>query len=542
MDNSLNVTSGSPRAIRSAGAALPEGDPPAQEWALRAHLLKNPSDAVALARLGQLVREQGRAGEAVQIFRRSLDCAPDQHLVRLLLAQSMYQEGDIEAALEQVKLIGPPIRSSFEVRTFEAGLLGILGRHEPQTVIYQKLLREHPRDGGLWMRLGTALKYTGQTRLAIKALHRAVEVQPNFGEGWWSLANMKTFRFEASDIAAMRKALGGKLNPGDAFHLHFALGKALEERNEFEASFEHYAMGNRIRAEGFSPEQMDAGRVAREVDNAIATFDKPLFDRVGNAGHPARDPIFIVGLQRSGSTLIEQILASHPLIEGTSELDAMMHIWVGLDRAAQGAGRTVWEAIQDFDPKQLSDIGADYLERTRPFRTTDRPFFVDKRPANWMYVGLIRLVLPNATIIDARRHPMACGFSNFKQHYTGGATFAYSLETIGRYYADYQRLLDHFDRVQPTSVHHILNEVLIDDPEGEIRRLLDFVGVPFDAACLDFHRNKREVRTPSAEQVRRAINRDGVDQWRNYESWLGPLKEALGTALDTWADIPNAAR
>ena len=529
-------------ALGSLGAAPPGDEPPAQEWALRAHLLKNPRDAVALARLGQLVRREGRVSEAVQIYRRSLDCGPDQHLIRLVLAQALHDDGDMAGALEEADLIGEPLRSTFEVMAFKAGLLGILGRHEPQTVIYQQLLKQHPKDGGLWMRLGNAQKYLGQARPALKSLTRAVEVQPTFGEGWWSLANMKTFRFEASHIAAMRRALQGVVNPSDAFHLHFALGKALEERGDFASSFEHYSMGNRIRAAGFTPEQSDPGRISGHVDDTIATFDRPLFDRLANAGHPARDPIFVVGLQRSGSTLIEQILASHPMIEGTSELDAMMHIWVELDHAAQAAGRTVWEQIVSLQPAQLQDMGADYLERSRPFRMTDRPLFVDKRPANWMYVGLIKLILPNATIIDARRHPMACGFSNFKQHYSGGAAFSYSLEATGRYYADYLRLMDHFDRVQPGLAHHLLNETLIEDTEGEIRHLLDFVGVPFDRACLEFHRNKREVRTPSAEQVRRAINRDGVDQWRNFAPWLGPLETALGSALHTWADIPAAGK
>ena len=271
------------------------------------------------------------------------------------------------------------------------------------------------------------------------------------------------------------------------------------------------------------------------VDGAVATFDRPLFDRLGGLGHPARDPIFIVGLQRGGSTLIEQILASDPLIEGTSELDAMFHIWVDLCRTAEQSGRTVWQEIGKLDGQRLTEIGAEYLERTRPFRRSDRPFFVDKRPANWIYAGLIRLILPNATIIDARRHPMACGFSNFKQHYAGGLPFSYSLPLVGRYYAEYLRLMNHLDGVQPGLAHLVLNEQLIDDPEGEIRRLLDFVGVSFEPACLDFHQNRRTVRTPSAEQVRRPINRDGVDQWRHYEPWLGPLEQALGPALASWA-------
>lgn len=524
-------------AINAAIAALQAGDAPGVELSLRGHLVRHPEDPEALTKLAEVISNQGRTAEAVQLFGRALQVTPDANPVRLALAQLLQRSGDYQAALEQVKKLPRPIRSTVDVKIFEAALLGDLGQYEQQAAIYTQLVRKHPNHAQLCVRLGNALKYAGKSFEAIRVLKRSVTVQPTYGDGWWSLANMKTFRFEPGHIAAMRSALGGDLGSADALHLHFALGKALEDCEDYEESFRHYSEGNRIRAEGFSPEQMTPARLIDDIDGAIATFDRPLFDRLRGAGHPARDPIFIVGQQRSGSTLIEQILAGHPLIEGTSELDAMLHIWTGLCRTAEQSGRTVWQEIRSFDGQRLTALGADYLERTRPFRQTERPYFVDKRPANWIYAGLIRLILPNSTIIDARRHPMACGFSNFKQHYAGGAPFAYSLPLIGRYYAEYLRLMDHFNEVQPGLVHHVLNEELIDDPEREIRRLLDFVGVPFDPSCLDFHRNRRTVRTASSEQVRRPINRDGIDQWRQYEPWLAPLEEALGPALDTWAAI-----
>ena len=518
----------------------PAGDLTGQEWALRSNLLRRPEDAESMAKLAAVVAQQGRTGEAIELLQRALGHAPEDHSMRLNLVQLLQRHGDVEGAVAQISLINGRVRSTFEVQTIEAGLLGILGLHRPQVAIYRKLLRKHPRDPRLWDRLGNALKYDGQAAAAIQALRRAVSVQPTHGEAWWSLANVKTYRFDSAEIAVMRQALDGKLNAFDALHIHFALGKALEERGEFEESFRHYAEGNRIRAAGFTPEQMDMSRVAGFVDEAIDAYDRPLFDGREGAGHSAGDPIFVVGLQRSGSTLIEQILASHPLIEGLSEPDSMLHIWTGLDRSALRSGRTVWQEIRDLDPQRLHDIGADYLERSRPFRKTDRPFFVDKRPSNWMYAGLIRLALPKARMIDARRHPMACGFSNFKQLYAaGGLPFSYSLEPIGRYYVEYLRFMDHLDQVQPGSIHHLLNESLIADPELEIRRLLDFVGVPFDPACLEFHKTKRAVTTASAEQVRRPINRDGLDKWRHYEPWLDPLKKALGPALESWATISS---
>ena len=275
-------------------------------------------------------------------------------------------------------------------------------------------------------------------------------------------------------------------------------------------------------------------RITGFVDAAIAAYSPDLFKRHEGASSEAQGPIFVVGLQRSGSTLIEQILASHPLIEGTTEITVMQHIWDRFGRIASRSSRGPFDELLRLDSAAFKAIGDEYLERTRAYRISGRPYFVDKLPANWMNLGLIRLALPNAKIIDSRRHPMACGFSNFKQNYATGVTFSYSQESIGQFYRDYLRFMDHIGRVQPGAVHRVINERLIDDPEGETRALLDFVGVPFDQACLDPHKNKRAVMTPSAEQVRRPINRDGVDAWRPYEPWLGPMKQALGDALEHW--------
>jgi hypothetical protein len=275
-------------------------------------------------------------------------------------------------------------------------------------------------------------------------------------------------------------------------------------------------------------------RITDLIEHAIAVLGADLFERHKGAGIPAKDPIFVVGLHRSGSTLIEQILASHPLIEGTTELTVMQHMWERLSRIALLRGWGPFQELAELDGAAIRAIGEEYVERTRAFRMTDRPYFTDKLPANWMHLGLIRLALPNAKIIEARRHPMACGFSNFKQNYASGIRFSYSLESVGYFYRDYARFMDYMEVVQPGAIHRVLNERLIDDPEGEVRRMLDFIGLPFDPACLEFHRNKRAIQTPSAEQVRRPINRDGVDHWRHYECWLGPLKEALGPAIESW--------
>jgi len=518
-------------AIEQAVAALRSGEPAEAERTLRAYLLGCPNDALAVAKLAELVRDRGKPREAILLFRRALQADPGMSAVRIALARLLHGQGEPQLALDQVEQLPEQVRASFDMQAFEAALLGQLGRHDPEIAIYEKLVALRPDAPSLWNSLGNALKYAGRAEDSVRALRRAVTVRSSYGEGWWSLANVKTARFDGRDLSAMRKALAGKPEPEDALHLHFALGKALEDRSDYERSFRHYAEGNRIRSASFHPDQM---RATAFVDRAVASLDAPLFDRLGGSGDPSSDPIFIVGLQRSGSTLIEQILASHPQIEGTSELLVMQQLWAELAREMESAGRPIWRGLAELAPDRLRQLGSEYIERTRQFRRTDRPFFIDKLPANWMNVGLIRLALPNARIIDARRHPMACGFSNFKQHYATGVAFAYSQESIGAFYADYLRLMRHFDQVQPGAVHHLLNERLIDDPEREVRRLLDYVGVPFASACLEFHRNSRAVATPSAEQVRRPINRDGVDYWRHYEPWLDPLKQALGPALEEW--------
>lgn len=511
-------------ALRSGGVAE-------AERILRGHLVTSPRDPEALAKLAEVVALQGRQGESVHLLLRLLALAPEAHEARLTLARLLLQQGDPHSALVHVRELPAAMRSTFDVAAFEAAVLGILGDHAPEIAIYEQLVVERPAHAELWNSYGNALKYAGRAGEALVAFRKALKLRPGYGEGWWSLANLKSARFDERDLAAMRKALAAKPPAVDALHLHFALGKALGERKQYAQSFAHFDAGNRIRASQFAPGVMSARHA---IDEQLALFDAELVSRIGTVGHRSDEPIFVVGLQRSGSTLVEQILASHPAIEGTSELLAMQQLWHACVQDAARHGHSLREHILAMSPAEFAKIGAEYLERTRPFRHTGKPRFVDKLPANWMQTGFIRLVLPNARIVDARRHPMACGFSNFTQHYATGVAFAYSQQSIGQFYQDYLRLMGHFQVVQPGAVHLAVNEALIEDTEAEVRRLLDFVGVPFDPACLAFHSNRRSVNTPSAEQVRRPINRDGMEHWRHYEEWLGPLKDALGPALDDW--------
>jgi tetratricopeptide (TPR) repeat protein len=521
-------------AVEQAAAALHAGDRADAQRLLRKHLLEQPQDTAALTKLAELVIGEQRVEEATMLLRRAAGANPtSDHCMALIVHLNRYVGA--QPTLDEIEKLPPSLRTDLNVLAIEAACRGILGDHDRQIEIYQELAQVNPRNAALLKSLGDALKTIGRTDDAIAALRKAVDARPSYGEGWWTLSNFKSYKFSARDITTMRKALRKKISEVDALHFHFALGAAYEQRSDFAASFKHYDAGNALRRKGFDSASM---RITGVIDRAVATYVPELFERHRGGGHPAADPIFVVGLHRSGSTLIEQILASHPLIEGTAELTVMQYIWERLGRIASLHDRGPFQELLELDSAAIRAIGEEYTERTRAFRMTDRPYFVDKFPANWMYLGLIRLALPNAKIIEARRHPMACGFSNFKQNYASGIRFSYSLEAIGHFYSDYVRFMNHMDQVQPGAVHRVLNERLIDDLEGEVRRMLKFIGIPFDPACLEFHRNKRAIPTPSAEQVRRSINRDGVDYWRHYESWLGPLKKALGPALESWDKLP----
>ena len=326
--------------------------------------------------------------------------------------------------------------------------------------------------------------------------------------------------------------MAGEPERDDRLHLHFALGKAYGDRGKAEPSFRHFAAGNALRKEELGH---DPDAIAAQVDAAIAVLTPEFLAERRAWGDPSPDPIFILGLPRAGSTLVEQILACHSQIEGTMELPDLPFIAAREARALGFEPRDWPHAAAQMDAGKLAALGAEFLERTRVQRKTDKPFYIDKLPNNWAYAGFIKLVLPNAKVIDARRHPLDCCFSNFRQNFAKGQGFTYDLEHIGRYYADYVRAMAHYHRVMPGAVHRVIHERLLEDPEGEVRALLEYLGLPFEAACLEFHRSERAVRTASSEQVRRPINRDGVGQWVAYEPWLGPLKAALGDLPETYA-------
>jgi Flp pilus assembly protein TadD len=517
-----------PQLLR-AGRALVDNDLPTAESILRPLLRRRPTDVAAIRMMAELAARVGRPADAENLLRRALELAPGWDAARANLATLLYRQNRWTEALDELARIEAPEDDSR--RSLKAAVLGRVGAYEEAIGLYRAVLQRHPRQPKVWMSLGHMLKTLGQTDEAISCYRRALEIAPALGEAWWSLANLKTARFSDEDLAAMRAALAQQeLGEQDRFHLHFALGKALEDRHDDAAAFSHYSDGNRIRAEQL---RYDPERVSEGVDAAIGLFTPDFFAARSGQGCDARDPIFVLGMPRAGSTLVEQILASHSEVEGTMELPDIITLVKRLGRRGDYP-----ELLAGLSPDELRSLGEDYLDGTRIHRTLGRPFFIDKMPNNWAHVGFIRLTLPNARIVDARRHPLACCFSNFKQHYARGQAFSYDLSHLGRYYADYVRLMAHFDAVQPGAVHRVIHERLVADPEPEIRRLLDYLGLPFDSACLRSHETKRPVMTASSEQVRRPITSEGVDQWRRFEQWLDPLKAALGPALASWDDAP----
>jgi len=426
------------------------------------------------------------------------------------------------------------------LRNLKAVVLGKLGDYGDAIALYESILRERPKDARVWMSLGHALKTEGKTERAISAYRRALELDPGFGSAWWSLANLKTVRFDARDIAAMQAQLQRDgLADEQRLQVHFALGKALEDAGDHAASFAHYAQGNALRRAQLP---YDAAQNSQRRQRAQSVYTPAFFRERAGSGDPDQAPVFIVGMPRAGSTLVEQILSSHPQVEATMELPDLIAIVRDLRaRSPRPEATSYHDIVAAMDPAEFRALGQRYLATSRVQRKLGRPFFIDKMPNNFAHVGLIQLILPNAKIIDARRHPMACCFSNFKQHFARGQAFSYDLADMGRYYADYVALMAHFDAVMPGRVHRVVYEHMVADTETQVRALLDYCGLDFDERCLRFFENDRPVRTASSEQVRQPIYRDGVDQWRHFEPWLEPLQLALGPVLQHYPAPPPGA-
>ena len=512
-----------PRLI-AAALALNDNDLPRAEPLLRDHLREDPFDVAAIRMFAELAGRIGRYRDAENLLRRALELSPAFTPARANLALVLYRQNRAEEALDELDRVIAEDPDNPGHANLQAAAYGRTGDFDEALALYPRVLERAPAQPRVWMSYGHMLKTVGRQADGVAAYRRAIDFAPALGEAWWSLANLKTVQFDDADITAMEQALArDDIAAEDRFHLDFALGKALEDRGEAARAFAHYTAGNALRREGLA---YDAAETTRFVDQVIALATPEFIAARAGQGFGASDPVFILGMPRAGSTLVEQIMASHSAVEGTSELPDIP-ILARRDKSYPAG-------LPDLTDTDLATLGEEYLRRTRIQRKTDRPRFIDKLPNNWAHVVLIALILPNATIIDARRHPLGCCFSNFKQHFARGQAFSYSLEDMGRYYRDYVRLMDHVDRVMPGRVHRVIYEDMVDHTEREVRALLDHCGLPFEEACLAFHRTERAVRTASSEQVRRPIFREGTSGWQPFAPWLDPLRAALGPALEDW--------
>ena len=518
--------------LKEAAAALHANRAAEAERLLAQYIERHPDDAGGLLLLAETALRLGRKEHAATLLARCVSVSPDYEAARFLYASTLYQLNrlaDSLAELEHLLAVDPQNVLYLDMK---AAVLGALARHDEALLCRRALADDHPNSSELRAKYGRALRSTGQRDAAVAAFRDAIALDPRCGSAWWSLADLKTLRFSDSDIAAMETALP-EATGNDRMYMHFALGRAWGDRGDYPKSFEHYARGNAMKRLTVS---YDADWLTKQVARCKALFTREFFTRRESSGCESRAPVFIVGMQRAGSTLIEQILGSHSAIEATAELPDITLLAERLaERAAgEGKGAVYPELLAGLDGGVLRQLGESYLETTRPQRRLRKPFFLDKNPYNFLHVGLIRLILPEARIVDVRRHPLACCWSNFSAHYETGALFAYRMGELGRAYADYVALMAHFGAVLPGRIHRIVYDNLVGDPEGQIRRLLEHLGLPFEAACLQFHANPRAMNSVSSEQVRQPLYSHALEQWRDYEPWLGPLKAALGPALESW--------
>lgn len=508
---------------------LRKGNVAKAERLTRDILKKDPSDVVAIRLLASIGVKLGQLVDAERLLERCLQLAPGFHLARHGYAVVLFRQHELERALEQVGILLKAEPNNPNYLILKGTILVRKGDHLPALELYERILKDYPDQSAAHMNYGHTLKTVGRLDDSVQAYRTSIDLRPATGESYWSLANLKTFRFSDADIEAMRAQIvpeGG--DPEDQAHLAFALGKALEDRGEYDDSFRFYQRGNDIRRQHHRySAKINVVNTARQIRTLTEEF---IAARKG-WGSDARDPIFIVGLPRAGSTLLEQILASHSEVEGTAELPDIIAISRQLGQKSRNNRASFYpEILADLTQEKVRELGESYLSTTRVQRR-GAPYFIDKMPNNFQHIGLIHLILPRAKIIDARRHPMAGCFSCYKQLFARGQTFTYALTDLGRYYRDYVSLMDHWDEVLPGRVLRVQYEEMVADSETQIRRLLNYCGLEFEEQCLRFYETERAVRTPSSEQVRKPIYKEGLEQWRHFEMHLEPLKKALGPVL-----------
>jgi tetratricopeptide (TPR) repeat protein len=523
-----------PQEVVIASGLFADGDLEAAEAVVRGYLNRHGDHIEAMRLLARIGMVHKVYLDAQILLAAVLERAPDYTAARTEYAFVLLELHRFEEAQAQLERLLRDDPQNVALRSFYAASCAGLGEHQRSIGLYRQLLTGGSGDADIYLSIGHAQKTLGESAAAIDSYHEAARVRADFGDAYWSLANLKTYRFSAEELRHMQQRAADPATALiDRYHLCFALGKALEDGGDFAGAFRSYALGNELKR----PEcRYRAEVIETNTREQIRVCTPAFFAGRAGFGDPAPDPIFIIGLPRSGSTLIEQILASHSQVEGTQELPDVQQIVTrlrGFD--SDTASPRYPQVLESLGAADVQALAAQYLSGTRVYRS-GKPYFIDKMPNNFRHLGLIHLMLPNAKIIDARREPMACGFSNFKQLFANGQEFTYSLEDIGRYYRTYLELMAHWQAVLPGRILRVQHEELVADLEASVRRLLDFCGLEFEPQCLSFHETRRSVRTASSEQVRRGLYTDGLEQWRNFEPWLDPLVTALGDARSRYRD------
>lgn len=523
--NQLAKLKSLPAALLAVTELMHQGKLLKAEQICRHFLQQNKRHTEGMCLLAEIGIELKIYDDAEFLLSSALELAPENIYARSQYLNLLLRLGKYKVAEQQVEilLIEQPDNLSFKVA--KANALTGLGKIAQAITLFEQAITQDDNTAGFHLQLGHALKAKGEIAKAVAAYQQAYQLTPSYGDAFWSLANTKTYRFSDDEIAQMQVQQAAQdLAITDKVQLHFAIGKAFEDRCDYDQAFQSYQQGNDLQ---HAHNGFDINNIEQQVEEQIKFCTAELFQSRGQLGLNASDAIFIVGLPRAGSTLLEQILASHSQVDGTMEL----HNVLGL--ASRLRGRKPSNQANQY-PKNLAEIKAEYFQRfgqqfideTRVYRE-DAPFFIDKMPNNFLHIGLIRLMLPNAKIIDARRAPMACCFSGFKQLFAEGQDFSYNLEDIGRYYQAYLKLMAHWQSVLPDFILTVNHEDVVDDLETQVRRILDFCGLEFEKSCLDFHKTQRNIKTPSSEQVRQPIYKSATEQWRYFEQHLTPLKKVL---------------
>ena len=494
-------------------------------------LQKNPKHVDALRMLGLIAAAAGDLEDAEHLLRQALEYAPDHTPALFELGRVLKELDHHEQAIEVYRAITKRQPDNPKAHFRLAGVLGPAALTEQSAAAYQRCLELAPEHAGAWLGLGHMLKTLGQQEEGISAYQRCVEIEPDFGEVYYSLANLKTYRFDDAQIDEMKQRVASEaVKDISEVNFLFALAKAYEDRKDYAQAWHYYEQGNAKQRMLVNYDPVQTETVNNDL---LAFFNKEFFAIHQEVGNPDPAPIFVLGMPRSGSTLVEQIIASHSQVEGTSELPYIGRISKSLNRN-RADGMRYPKVLAELEPRHFHRLGQDYLQMAAMHRVEGSPRFIDKMPNNFPSIGLIHSILPNAKIIDARRHPMDACLGNLKQLYAKGQTFSYDQSDIGEYYLQYQRMMDHWDEVLPGKVLRVQYEDTVADLETQVRRILQYLELPWEDNCLNFHATERAVRTASSEQVRQPIYTSGVDFWRNYEPYLDELQEVLEPVLSRY--------